>query len=196
MPLEILCFVLLSLICFVCLFVCFFALFACLLAGSAWSVAGWPVRLLADLIACSLACWLLRLLACSLASLLACLLSRFASFLASLRVRVLACFACVLFALLFFFTWVSMLLPRWFSLVRFFVFRFRFYGFLFLFFVFDSRGADTSAVDDRGRAPKRLASRKEISNLLAAKETESKVQSNSQLKNPFRTAVPFGGQTT
>ena len=43
-----------------------------------------------------------------------------------------------------------------------------------------SRGADTSAVDDRGRAPKRLASRKEISNLLAAKETESKVQSNSR----------------
>lgn len=38
-----------------------------------------------------------------------------------------------------------------------------------------SKGADTSAVDDRGRVPKRLASRKEISKLLAAKETESKV---------------------
>ncbi|CAM9885596.1 unnamed protein product [Ectocarpus sp. 6 AP-2014] len=38
-----------------------------------------------------------------------------------------------------------------------------------------SRGANTSAVDDRGRIPKRLASRKEISNLLAAKETESKL---------------------
>lgn len=38
-----------------------------------------------------------------------------------------------------------------------------------------SKGADTSAVDDRGRIPKRLASRKEISNLLAAKEMESKV---------------------
>lgn len=38
-----------------------------------------------------------------------------------------------------------------------------------------SKGANTSAVDDRGRVPKRLASRKEISKLLAAKETESKV---------------------
>ncbi|CAM9740996.1 unnamed protein product, partial [Hapterophycus canaliculatus] len=38
-----------------------------------------------------------------------------------------------------------------------------------------SRGANTSAKDDRGRIPKRLASRKEISNLLAAKETESKL---------------------
>eukprot|EP00752_Nemacystus_decipiens_P004093 g3746.t1 len=38
-----------------------------------------------------------------------------------------------------------------------------------------SRGANTSAVDDRGRVPKRLASRKEISNLLVAKETESKL---------------------
>ena len=46
---------------------------------------------------------------------------------------------------------------------------------LYVCFFLCSRGADTSAVDDRGRAPKRLASRKEISNLLAAKETESKV---------------------
>lgn len=39
-----------------------------------------------------------------------------------------------------------------------------------------SRGANTSAMDDRGRIPKRLASRKEISNLLAAKEMESKAR--------------------
>lgn len=35
-------------------------------------------------------------------------------------------------------------------------------------------------MDDRGRVPKRLASRKEISNLLAAKETESKVNEQTQ----------------
>lgn len=46
----------------------------------------------------------------------------------------------------------------------------------FSFFELNSWGADTSAVDDRGRIPKRLASKKEISNLLAAKETESKVR--------------------
>ncbi|CAM9223999.1 unnamed protein product [Discosporangium mesarthrocarpum] len=36
-------------------------------------------------------------------------------------------------------------------------------------------GADITVVDDRGRVPKRLASKKMISNLLAAKETEHKL---------------------
>ncbi|CAN0000314.1 unnamed protein product [Ascophyllum nodosum] len=51
-----------------------------------------------------------------------------------------------------------------------------FYGRVGVVALLLSRGADTTAVDDRGRVPKRLSSRKEISNLLAAKETESKLR--------------------